>query len=124
MKKFLIFTLVIANIISCSNNDDLPVIAACGVNNPVQELDWLKAEIERRKRNTTEDSQYCYIVQAMANEQTIFLYKDCNPLVNKIIPIKDCSGASAGFLGDENYPVERITMEEIIYRPADFNCRF
>lgn len=124
MRLFLLVLLCAVPLLSCSNADDLPVIAACEVNNPARELDWLQQEIANRKANPTENSKYCYIVQAKVAEQTVFLFEDCNPVINKVIPIIDCTGVSVGLLGDENYAVETVVMGEIIYRPSDFKCTF
>lgn len=111
-------------VISCTNDDDLPVISACNVGNPIEELSWLKEEIERRKTNPTVDSRYCYIVQAISNNTTVFVYEDCNPLVDKIFTIYDCSGELIGYVGDENFSNENISKRQIIYKPGNFACEF
>ncbi len=124
MKKllFIIFSAVLLNF-GCSDDDlNFPVIAACGVDNPIEDLAWLKSEVQRRKNDTSADAVYCYIEQAINNGETIFIYNDCNPLVNKVVPVLDCSGTSVGFLGDENNDVATITRRTIIFRPSDFAC--
>lgn len=123
MKKNLIVLLFSTALLSCSS-DDLPVIAACGVDNPIQDLSWLKEEVAQRRENISPDAQYCYIVQAETDTQTIFIFEDCNPLIDKVVPIYDCTGTSIGLLGDENYGIDSITEREIIYRPSDFKCTF
>ena len=55
--KFLIVCLIA---LSCNSDDD-QLIPFCSEDNPVVDLAWLKAEIEQREQNITDDSKYCYI---------------------------------------------------------------
>ncbi len=71
---------------SC-NNDGLPVISACGTEDPIEDLEWLNPEIQRRKNDTSADARYCYIEQATNDGETLFIYNDCNPIVNKVVPV-------------------------------------
>lgn len=120
----LIVLFLVSLTLSCDNDNDdnLPVVAACAVDNPIKDLLWLTEEVERREANPTVDSRYCYIVQGVSNDQTIFIYEDCNPLVNKIFTIYDCSGELIGFLGDENFTNENISNRRVIYKPELFVC--
>lgn len=94
LRATLLFALM--TLVSCSNDDNGKAItlsiAGCGVDKPLEELLWLKTEIESREANTNEDMKYCYIVQGTVNNSTVFIYKDCNPLVDKIVLIYDCEG--------------------------------
>ena len=125
MKRFSsLFLLVTLLLYFSCDTDDVAVVPACGVTNPIEDLSWLRNEVARREANITEFSKFCFIVQAVANAETIFLYEDCDPLADKFIPVFDCDGTAVGRVGDENYPLEAITMREIIYRPSDFSCSF
>lgn len=115
----LLFLFVIFS--SCSDNDD-EITNSCGITNPLVELEWLRTEIDKRKEEVTEDSKYCYILQAIHKGKTIFLYQDCNPFINKVIPILDCEGNSLGFLGGDILSID-ITNSSIIYKPSDFACQ-
>ena len=115
----LLFLFVIFS--SCSDNDD-EITNSCGITNPLVELEWLRTEIDKRKEEVTEDSKYCYILQAIHKGKTIFLYQDCNPFINKVIPILDCEGNSLGFLGGDILSID-ITNSTIIYKPSDFACQ-
>ncbi|MGB3149065.1 MAG: hypothetical protein WBB27_00265 [Maribacter sp.] len=125
MKKAWFSIISLGLIVTGCNNDDLdmPVISACDVKNPIENLEWLGAEVEKRKNNTSEDALYCYIEQATAGNETIFIYNDCNPLINKVLPIYDCSGNSVGLLGDENFATNTITKRTIIFKPSNFKCQ-
>jgi hypothetical protein len=121
MKKHILL-LCFLYLVSCSSDDSLPIIAACDVANPIEDLEWLKAEVEKRKNDTSSDAIYCYIEQAITNERTIFIYNDCNPLIDKVIPVYSCSGEVIGLLGEENFDSEAISSRTVIYRPSDFAC--
>ncbi|WP_350285181.1 hypothetical protein [uncultured Croceitalea sp.] len=107
---------------SCSNDDDLAVIAACDVDNPIQDLAWLRTEIQNREANPTEDMKYCYITAEIYENQTVFAYLDCNPLIDKAILFLNCEGE---FLDGSSETVanlgERIS-QTIIWKPRGFKC--
>ncbi len=107
---------------SCSNDDDgLAIIPACGVSNPIIELAWLKTETENRAANQTEFSQYDYITQGEFNGDTVFLYKNCNPLANSVVPVLNCEGTMIGILSLE-IPPEEILEETLIWKNQDSSC--
>lgn len=126
MRNFTIVFFSIMSLISCSSdvNAITLAIAGCDVENPLEELDWLRAEIKRREQNRTEEMKYCYIVQAIYNEQTIFIYEDCNPLVDKAPFILDCAGLNIGSVGEIDFKNDQLTDRNIIYKPYDFTCNF
>jgi len=122
MKKSIlsvIFTFLLA--ISCSDNDDI-IISACGVNNPAQELEWLRAEIDRRNKSLNEDLKYCFIVQAQLDGQDVFIYEDCNPLIDKIIPIFNCEGILIN-TSDTLIAFDNLQNQTIIWEPNNFVCQ-
>ena len=98
-------------------------LQACNTDNALTELDWLRQEIQKRSKDFSEDAKYCYITMASARGQTVFLYKDCNPLIDKVIPIFDCQGNELGFLGDEDFQFKVIEDERIIFSPPNFACQ-
>lgn len=119
MKRYVsLLLLVLFLTISCSS-DDISIIPACGVDNPSQELDWLKSEIDRRNANPGEDMKYCYIVQARLNGQDVFIYEDCNPLIDKAVFILDCEGNSIETSGNSFADLEN---RSVIWKPSDFVC--
>lgn len=120
MKKIALLLFIMITL-SCSDNDD-NILPACGVVNPLEELPWLKAEKDRRENNPTADTKYCYISQAEYNNQTVFIYFDCNPLINKVIPIYDCEGNLLNDSPENEISFEELTNTIIIWKPADFVC--
>lgn len=119
LKKVLVITAVLS-IISCSDTDDTPE-SSCGVSDPKLELEWLKTEITNREANLSEDSKYCYIEQADLQGQTVFIYQDCNPAINKVIPVYDCSGNQIGLLHSDISP-NSLNEGFILWKTADFAC--
>ncbi len=94
----------------------------CQFENPVQDLYWLQTEIEFRQENPTEDSQYCYITQAGLDSNPIFIYRDCNPLIDKIgDPVFNCFGEFLGFTG-QDVNVSSLGNEQLIWSPETFGC--
>ncbi len=93
----------------------------CEFENPVEDLPWLKTEIEFRQQNPTEDSQYCYISQSELNGNPVFIYADCNPFINKISPVLNCFGEFLGFIG-EGVNASQLSEARLIWSPEDFSC--
>ncbi|QLG44345.1 hypothetical protein [Costertonia aggregata] len=121
MKKSIYILLIGILLQSCTDNDDTS--AACGVDNPLLELAWLKTEIENRENNPTEDMKYCYITQADYNGKTVFIYSDCNPLVNKITPIYDCEGNWLNDSAENQISFNDLQNSVIIWKPDNFACQ-
>ncbi|WP_299535073.1 hypothetical protein [Ulvibacterium sp.] len=108
-------------LLSCSNDDDV-IRPACGVDNPAKELSWLRMEIDEREANVTEDTKYCYITQGEYEGQPIFVYWDCNPLIDKAIPIFNCNGEMINGTSGRPISLDDLENQIIIWRPALFVC--
>lgn len=125
MKPALFLTLLsifLCSFVSCSDDDDSKgERSACGVQNILEDLDWLRDEIAAREQSTSPDIQYCYITKAIWNEQTVFLYEDCNPLINKVVPVLDCEGTSLGAVG---VAVDHNELSDfcVVWSPDTFAC--
>lgn len=121
MKNYLLLSILGFALVSCSGNDD-DIISACAVNNPAEDLEWLKAEIERRRENPTDDMKYCYIVQAQLNGQDVFIYEDCNPLINKAVFILNCEGIGIN-TQDNPTAFDQVVNKIIIWKGSNFTCQ-
>ena len=122
MKNKLFCALFLLAILSCSKDEyNLP---KCEFNDATQDLAWLKGIIEDRESNPTEDMKYCWIEQAKLNGKTVFIFEDCNPLINKAILVMDCEGnAIKDKDGKEIYArVVTLRDQRIIWKPVDFAC--
>lgn len=112
---------------ACDNNStDLTIKAFCAVENPTEELAWLKNEIAEREQNTTEDSKYQYVMQSTYNGETIIIYGNCCPLCNSVLPVYNCEGELIGVIGSrsQDFPFEVLTVGQIIWKTSDFACTF
>ncbi len=99
------------------------VAVTCSFDNAVEDLDWLRFEINQRELNPTEDMKYCYIAQAEIQNEPVFLYWDCNPIINKVILVYDCVGSIIGYLGNDNIKFEDLENMKIIWQPDNFVCQ-
>ncbi len=106
---------------SCSDDDSLPVIAACGVSNPVEDLDWLGNSIRELQSNDSEVSQFFFVSQAIFEGETVFIFNNCCPFCNTVATVHSCDGTVLGFLNNE-IPEIDITESTIVYRPDGFGC--
>ena len=127
MKNAFKISLIFILLFSCNSVDDTNQLKnSCSVDNPIEDLDWLKNEIDEREQNIRDDSKYCYIRQALYKNQTVFIYGDCNPLINKVVPVYNCNGEFIGIIGSRNQdiPFEVLTEGQIIWKTSDFACSF
>ena len=95
---------------------------SCSFDDPAEDLSWLKTEIEFRITNPNEETQYCYITQAEFNNAPVFIYRDCNPFVNKIDPVISCFGEFLGFIGGDGIDFSGLTDERLVWSPDSFTC--
>ena len=95
---------------------------ACTFENPVQDLEWLQTEISFREANPNEELQYCYITQASIDGNPVFVYRDCNPFIDKIDPVFNCFGVFLGFVGDEGVEFSALADEKLVWSPNTFSC--
>jgi len=91
----------------------------CNVKNPTEELAWLKAEIDRREKSHSDMEVYFYIEQGEYNDQTVFLYNNCCPMCNTIIPVYDCLGTKLFDLS----PGIEIKNIKVIWKPDGNPCQ-
>jgi hypothetical protein len=110
----IIFSIVL---ISCEkdNNKDSDT-NKCNVSNPAEDLDWLKQEI-----NDVEQDEYSYYVMATYKGETVFYYGNCNPVINYISIVRNCTGDSLGLTNDL---YDELTEISTLWKHADSKCNF
>jgi len=118
--KKVLFTSLLLTVLSCSDKDD-NFNAICGVSDPTEELEWLKSEITIRRRDVSEDAKYHYISQADLDGNSVFLYRNCDPKGNSIIPVYDCEGELLGEVG-KDFALDDFTNIQLLFKPLDFDC--
>jgi len=121
MKKAIIASIFLS-FISCENDNlDLPIIAACDVNNPIDELSWLKKQVSEIENNEGEIAKYFFIEIANYKNETVFIANNCCPICNTVVPIFDCEGQSLGLLGSDIL-LNELSNTRIIFKGEDFSC--
>jgi hypothetical protein len=124
MKKIFLFaTLIGLMAFSCEKENDCVVPAAtCSVTNPVTDMAWLKAEVQRREKSGSEIEKYFYIQQAEYNGQTIFMYNNCCPMCGTVVPAYNCQGELLFYLGQKPEEDKKIRNTKILWKPNNFTC--
>ena len=119
----LIVVIVLALFFSCNSDDDIGH-NNCAVDNPVEDLDWLKAKIAELEASDSSTAKYRYISQAEYNNRTVFILGNCCPICNTVLPVYDCEGASLGIIGTRDQDIDESIMDDdiIIWSPSDFTC--
>ena len=95
MKKTFLLLAFIGFIVSCSTDDDKDIDNTCNVSDPTEELGWLKNEID-----TIKDDEFSFYTMATLDGETVFYNGNCNPAVNYISTLRNCSGE---VLGNTNF---------------------
>jgi len=117
MKKlsYLIMLIFLAGF-SCQEEAEEPTFAACGVQNPINELTWLN-------ERTEQPWEYLYITQAEYTGETIFMMKNCCPYCNTVITAYNCEGTLLGVVGQgSEIDASLILNEKTIWKPANSPC--
>lgn len=122
MKRLVSLSLIFIIISSCSNNKENDFSSLiCNVEKPTEDLDWIESEIDIL---TDEGDQYNYIKQAEYNNQTVFIFANCNPFVNSVFFVKTCDGQNIGIIGtrEQDIPWSILNNGEIIWKTDDSEC--
>jgi hypothetical protein len=97
MRRYLL--LLISLMLGCTNHDNDPMV--CNVSNPVQDLSWLKAEIDEGDYSSSQYADYT-VYQALYNGEPVFYTEICCPSCNVAPPeVRNCSGELVGYLDAE-----------------------
>ena len=109
---------------SCLDNDQEdelivdPLETVCGVENPVEELDWLAEEIEELESTETGRS-FFYINTGEYEDEQIFLFRNCCPFCNSIITVYECDGTQRT---EEEVDLNKVTDEELFWAHPMNEC--
>lgn len=115
MKKILLLFICSDLLFSCNENEG-PVV--CGVENPAEDLAWIKKEIQ--SIGFPNSVKYSYLMQASYQEKTVFFFGYCNPLMNFALIVKDCEGNQV--LGETT--LSDLKDQKVIWKPSDSECNF
>ena len=120
MKKILFFFMLLG--LSACDKDELR--NTCNVENPVEDLPWLKTRIESYLQSDSSEldlSMYAYVAQATYKGETIFLFLNCCPLCNYVPQAYSCQG---NLIENDTIDWEVIWEQDrkVIARGEQFEC--
>jgi len=80
--------------------------------------------IEQQEIDNTEWAQYAYIVQATYKSNTIFIFGNCCPLCNIIVPVKNCLGETIGTMGygEDHVEYDQLQNKTTIWKSKNSLC--
>ena len=104
--------LILAFLFSCQDTESP---AGCAVANPVEDLPWLKEQINSTA--STNLIAYFYLVQGTYKGATVFTFLNCCPFCRFVPQILDCEGNVI-----TNASITDVTNQKVIWRPAESVC--
>lgn len=122
MRRILILLVCIITIFSCHKDNDDNSTTICNVSNPIEDLAWLKEEIQELENTSLYESGEVYISQAKHDGNTIFIIGNCCAACNSILPVYNCEGEIMGYIGDDNFNFSLIESSSIIWKPQNSIC--
>jgi len=99
----------------CDENDGPSV---CGVQNPVEDIAWLKQLVEDSATESL--SEYAYIKQGKYKGEQVFYWGSCCPNCNWALVLRDCSGNAI----EGEYTLDDIEDQKVIWQPENSLCSF
>jgi len=114
----LLICLILMVIFSCEKDNLLK--NTCGVKNPTKDLVWMKNDIKFIEQLSPEESQFISITMAKYNEETVFFSIYCDPTVEAVFPVRNCTGKTIGYWGE--IPQEDLKDQQVIWRSANCVC--
>lgn len=119
-KNILPLVLLIALSFSCQ--EETTPSTTCLIENPVQELDWMKVIIKELESSFL--TEYMYISQARYGPSKVFLVQNCCPFCSTVTPVYNCEGVLLGILGSGENGIDPSTIKnsKVIWKPENFSC--
>jgi hypothetical protein len=105
-------------IFSCEKDKSIP--NTCNVKNPTTDLEWMVNDIKFIEQLKPEESQYISISMATYKGESVFFSIYCDPTIDAIFPVRNCSGETIGYWGE--IPQEELKDQQVIWRSANCIC--
>jgi hypothetical protein len=90
----------------------------CNVKNPLKDLGWLKNNVDFVGQLSPEESQYITISMATYKGETVFFSVYCDPTIEDVFPVRNCSGETIGYLAEIGE--DELKDKQEIWR--SYNC--
>ena len=104
--------LILAILFSCQEQENPK---NCAVDNPVEDLPWLKESI--KTNSDINLVQYFYLVQGTYKGATVFSFLNCCPFCRTVPQILDCEGNVIN-----SASITEVMNQKIIWKPAESVC--
>lgn len=105
-------------VFSCEK--DKTIANTCNVKNPTTGLQWMVNDINFIEQLKPEESQYISITMATYKGESVFFSIYCDPLINSVFPVRNCSGETIGYWGE--IPQEELKDQQVIWRSENCIC--
>jgi hypothetical protein len=119
MKQPLLLLLLLL-LFACA--DDNKNNVSCNVENPVEDLEWLRNELDTdfyKNPSTVSDS---FVYQALYFDQPVFYFLTCCPVCNMAPPsVRACSGEVIGSLSVD-IDSDNLKNQQVIWRTHNGVC--
>lgn len=106
--------------LSCDDGN----LTTCNVSDPVQDLEWIRNEIDEieQKKDTDPFYQYRYFAKGYHEGKPVFFQSVCCPPCSSvpIVTLKDCQGHE--LLTTYDTSNGRIKFKKTIWRAEGFPC--
>jgi hypothetical protein len=105
-------------VLSCEK--DSLINNTCNVKNPVKDLEWMRNDIKFIEQLSPEESQYITITMAKYNGETVFFSIYCDPTIEAVFPVRNCSGVTIGYWGEIN--PDDLKDQQVIWKSKNCVC--
>jgi hypothetical protein len=112
MRKTLVLFVCSVLLFSCNENED-PI--GCGVENPVEDLAWIREAIEFSQSSAL--AGFAYLIQGTYRGETVFIVASCCPFCNLIEVAQNCRGE---VISDAS--VNDVMDQKVIWKPENSAC--
>jgi len=103
--------IVLVLLFSCRESESP---TSCATSNPVEDLPWLKEQINTSASSGLAD--YVYLIQGTYKGETVFSFLNCCPFCRFVPQVLDCQGNVI------NVSISDVTDQKVIWRPAKSVC--
>lgn len=120
MKKLIILIGILLINFGCKE-EEKPMVF-CGVENPAENLSWLKAITE--ELNESYLGPFFYVTSGTYQDQQVFLVENCCPDCNTVTLVYACGGENIGILGFDGAGIEPSEVKDqvIVWRGEGNLC--
>ncbi|CAH8285412.1 hypothetical protein EV196_1019 [Mariniflexile fucanivorans] len=121
MKKITLLLTLVFIIFSCCKKDN-DVTNTCNVSNPVEDLTWLKEQIQELENTSSYESKETYILQTKHDGNSLFILGNCCAACNSVSTVYNCEGEMIGYIGDDTFNFNLIENSTIIWKAENSIC--